>query len=264
MTGGEGLDTKKKVRLSRWQYMYFASGLFLVLVIIFSWYSTLDLLELEDRLEGVYAEKLELRELLEQDLESLKNIVARSDLIKADQDLMEMALPFEPRQDQVVALLEYIIHRIKERHFINEPENISWRKLSEDDIPDDAMSELEIHQYSVSMEGSYEALMDFFRLLRESVRFMDVRSISGFTMDLNGLVQLDLSLWVYNISSLNLESSARLAEADDELVQMVVDRLEAMAKVPGYISESLTGENFGRENLFFPDKKEDPEEEVIE
>ena len=139
------------------------------------------------------------QEAISQNLEALKSLIAQEDSIREQQSLVAEALPFDPEYQQLVAFFEERVDTIAEQAELAIPEHISWRRVLASDVSNEELQDLGIYQYAFQLEGSYEGVLAFLKVLRESRRLLDLRSLNHFQMDQEGMVSADVTLWAYHI-----------------------------------------------------------------
>lgn len=199
---GSGETVMEKKNISGAEIFYYVTLALLLVSLVFTYTSTTNLTTDHDI---SYREKHRLlneKKSLQSNLESLEQLSKRIDTIKKEQSVIEQAVPFEPWNEQVMSFVEQQVEQIKKKTYLEMPENISWRLVSPSDVSNEELADLEIYQYAVSLTGSYEGVIQFVRSLRNSLRVLDLRSISNFRQDEFGTVSADLVFWSYNLTTL--------------------------------------------------------------
>jgi hypothetical protein len=199
---GSGETVMEKKNISGAEIFYYASLVLLLVSLVFTYTSSANLTTDHDI---SYREKYRLlneKKSLQSNLESLEQLSKRIDTIKKEQSIIEQAVPFEPWNEQVMSFVEYQVEQIRKKTYLEMPENISWRLVLPSDVSNEELADLEIYQYAVSLTGTYDGVLQFIQSLRDSLRFLDVRSLSNFRQDELGNVSTDVVFWSYNLTTL--------------------------------------------------------------
>lgn len=196
---GSGEEVIVKKSVSSAQIFYFLSLTLLAGSLFFS-YSFTGALITEQ--ESSWREKYQLlseKKSFQSNLESLEQFSKRVNEIRKEQAVVEQAVPFEPWNEQIMGFIEFTIYDIARNTYIEIPENISWRLVTDSDVSNDELADLEIYQYGLSLKGSYTGVREFLQALRSSLRLLDVRSLGNFRKDELGNISADITFWAYNI-----------------------------------------------------------------
>lgn len=199
VVGGAGQETVSSQQRRGSTITFYAGLLFLGLTIFASYAFTGSLLDEREYLHREKARLVAEKMTAQKNLESLQQLSKEVGSIREQQGRVEQAIPFDPHYEQVVSFLEYQVNQIKKQYYMEMPENISWRLVSESDVSNEELKDLEIYQYTFSLNGSYDALALFLQRMRESLRLVDVRSVSNFRLDELGNAGADFMLWAYSI-----------------------------------------------------------------
>lgn len=199
VVGGAGQETVSTPPRRGSSIAFYASMLFLGLTIFASYTFTGSLLDEREYLLREKARLVAEKMTAQKNLESLQQLSKEVGVIREQQERVEQAIPFDPHYEQVVSFLEYQVNQIKKQYYLETPENISWRPVSESDVSNDDLKDLEIYQFTFSLHGSYDALLLFLQQMRDSLRLIDVRSVSNFRLDEFGNAGADFMLWTYSI-----------------------------------------------------------------
>jgi hypothetical protein len=199
---GSGESVVEKKKTSGAEIFYFSCLALLVASLFFTFSSTGNLIVDHDISWREMYRLVNEKKSLQSNLESLEQLSKRIDTIKKEQSIIEQAVPFEPWNEQVMSFVEAEVEQIKKKNYLEMPENISWRLVSASDVSNEDLADLEIYQYAVSLTGSSEGVIQFIKSLRNSLRFLDVRSLSNYRQDPVGNVSADLVFWAYNLSTL--------------------------------------------------------------
>jgi hypothetical protein len=171
----------------------------LILSFVLTFLSTGDLIQERQQLKTQYLQSVEEKKTEEKNLEALKVLSTQVDTLKEDQALVAKAIPFDPRPDQVIAYLEYLTDQIKKKELVITPESISWAPVSPQDVTNEDFQAVDIMEYRFDVKGSYKALLEYLRALRNHERLFDVRSLSGIRLMEDGSVTAQVSFWAYSL-----------------------------------------------------------------
>ncbi|MDF2379302.1 MAG: hypothetical protein P1V18_03725 [Candidatus Gracilibacteria bacterium] len=200
MVGGvDGIETAVKPSRDVSEVLYWCSLGLLVVTLLGAYLYTADLIRESEVMLKKYHQTLQEKGTEEKNLEALQVLSAQVDTLKTDQALVEKAVPFDSRYDQVVAFLEYTFNRLKKDYVVFVPENIGWTQLSPDDVTNSDFQSFDIMEYSVDYTGEYDGLLALLQSLKEHERLMDVQSLGGLQLLEDGLVSVQVSFWAYHL-----------------------------------------------------------------
>lgn len=190
-----GLVTDEK-NLRFIQLGYFGMMIVLLMVIVFTFSSTADLLlswqvSYRQDQEAVLATIQE-----EKNLEALRSLSEKKKEIEQQLAVIEKAVPTDVRYDKVVASLE----QLASASGIAVPQSISWSIVPPSEISNKDLQALEVTSYSMEVIGEYDQLLVFLKALRTQQRLMDLRSIGDLQKDPRGVVRAVIVLWAYHSS----------------------------------------------------------------
>lgn len=200
MVGGvDGVETAQKPQRELAEYLYWIGLALMVMMLFVGYFFTSDLILQTEASLRKYHQTLEEKGTEQKNLEALQVLSAKVDTLKQDQEVVEMAIPFDARYDQVVAFLEYTMNRLKKQYLVFLPENIGWSLVSPDDLTNVDFQNMDIIEYSVAFNGEYDGFLAFLETLRNHERLMDVRSVGGLQTLEDGLVSAQVNFWAYSL-----------------------------------------------------------------
>ncbi|GEM_PF-3048032 len=181
------------------QIVYFSSMGLLILLIIFSWFSTGALISLRQHKTRTLFEAQEKVKLEEKNKTALATLSADMNLITQNQNLVAQAIPSSARQDQVVRNIAFLMHDLEKKYSVILPDHIAWVKVSPSDITNPDFKDFDTVEYSVPFTGEYPAFLEFLDRLRHNARLFDVRALRSFSPKEGNLVSADVIFWAYNL-----------------------------------------------------------------
>lgn len=197
--GGDSLVAASNPPRSSSRYFYFTTGAALILAILFSWYSTGDLISSYETMFREFFQIIEQKKTEQKNFEAMKTLSEQRKSIEKNQKSVAKAIPEKPRPDQVVRMIEYLIDKTGQKMFMGIPDNMVWRAVSENDISNDDLAALGVTEYVIPFIGQYEALEEFLKTLRQNLQIIDVRSVSGVQLQRDGFTKADIVFWTYHL-----------------------------------------------------------------
>ena len=166
--------------------------------LLFSFNFSLDLLAQRESLSRSLFEQKAQKELQQKNNDSLKTLSENFSELKKFQEQVETAIPFRPKEDQVVELLEYFFKDLQKNYRVEIPESISWSPVSQNEISNDELLELGVQEFRFTFVGQYAAFLDLFKKFQFSARLMDVRAVRGMQYS-SDIVSADIAFWTYHL-----------------------------------------------------------------
>jgi len=198
MVGEEGSIAEKKSTQPLSQVFYMGSMITFVLAIFFSFSSSGSLIDEKKIQLRNYHQSIEQKKTEQINLEALQALASQVESIREDHIFVAQAVPEDPHYDQVMAYLEHVIKKIRKSHYVQIPESVSWKIVSENDISNSDFLDMEVMQYAFSFVGEYEGFIEFLKALRSNLRLMDIREIRNFLQE-KDMVTADLTFWAYSL-----------------------------------------------------------------
>jgi len=134
----EGEALKESSRRSFADIFFFVSLGIIFLMTCFSWVSTGALIEDYESFWRKYYQTSSERETAEMNLDSLKLLSSQEETIRDQQAVVEQAIPFDSGYEQVVSFIEFLVDTVKEKTWLDLPENISWRRVLASDVSNES------------------------------------------------------------------------------------------------------------------------------
>lgn len=167
----------------------------LIIVLIFSWKTTLALVKEIDQLDTDYTEQEKTIEMEQKNNEFLLRLRKdRNKLMKNIHTIYSAVPNADEKSEDVISMLE---HMAKESRL--EINAIGIRKVSENQVfYDDLWGVTDVYEYNFSLEGDLNKILNLIGSIRSSLRLMDIMSLT-LEEDKNGKFKAGITLNAYNL-----------------------------------------------------------------
>lgn len=199
VASGDGFEVEEKAKAPFSRYFYYGSFVFLLLTIGFTYGSTDSLFTQWERTFRQYKEAVKSQEAEQKNTIALKSLQEELENIQHQQTVIDQAIPYDPRYDQVVSYFEYLFNTISKENLMTLPDTFTWKEVLPDDVSNTDLQELQILEYPLEFKGDYTALLEFISSLRKNLRLIDIVQVDGLTLGEGGVVKAQFVVWAYNL-----------------------------------------------------------------